>query len=117
PASVVGPALRHVGSSPSAAVRRLAPARRSARPRKETEDALTAGAATHGSQRDGRAPRRRVALLSGCVASVLSPHINAAAARVLTRQGIDVVTVEGEGCCGPLMHHLGRAEQAPPQPP
>jgi glycolate oxidase iron-sulfur subunit len=43
---------------------------------------------------------------------VLSPHINAAAARVLTRQGIDVVTAEGEGCCGALVHHLGREEQA-----
>ena len=112
PAKMLAPLFEHVGFSSLAAMLRLAPARTSARPRKETEDALTAGAATHGSQRDGRAPRRRVALLSGCVASVLSPHINAAAARVLTRQGIDVVTVEGEGCCGALVHHLGREEQA-----
>jgi glycolate oxidase iron-sulfur subunit len=62
--------------------------------------------------RESRDGRRRVALLSGCVAEVLTPQINAAAARVLARQGIDVITVAGEGCCGALVHHLGREEDA-----
>ena len=62
--------------------------------------------------RESHNGRRRVVLLSGCVADVLSPHINAAAGRVLTRQGIEVVSVEGEGCCGALVHHLGREDQA-----
>jgi glycolate oxidase iron-sulfur subunit len=58
------------------------------------------------------ARRGRVALLSGCVAPVLSPSINDAAIRVLTRHGIEVVLSEGEGCCGSLVHHLGREQEA-----
>ena len=42
----------------------------------------------------------RVALLAGCAQSVLQPSINQAAARVLTRHGIEVVSAKGEGCCG-----------------
>jgi glycolate oxidase iron-sulfur subunit len=58
-------------------------------------------------------PRRgRVALLKGCAQSVLDPGINAAAIRLLTRLGIEVVLVGGEGCCGALPHHMGRSEAA-----
>jgi glycolate oxidase iron-sulfur subunit len=58
-------------------------------------------------------PRRgRVALLSGCVANALAPEINAAAIRVLTRHGFDVVLTRDEGCCGALAHHLGREAEA-----
>src|SRR5690242_19621249 len=56
--------------------------------------------------------RGRVALLTGCVASVLTPEINEAAIRVLTRHGVEVVLAEGEGCCGALVHHMGRHEEA-----
>jgi len=56
--------------------------------------------------------RGRVALLTGCVASVITPQINDAAIRVLTRHGIEVVLARGEGCCGSLVHHLGRKEEA-----
>jgi glycolate oxidase iron-sulfur subunit len=56
--------------------------------------------------------RGRVALLTGCVASVLAPEINAATIRVLTRHGIEVVLAEGERCCGALVHHMGRHEEA-----
>ncbi|PWB65821.1 MAG: glycolate oxidase iron-sulfur subunit [Bradyrhizobiaceae bacterium] len=57
-------------------------------------------------------PRRgRVAILTGCANPVLAPDINAAAVRVLTRHGIEVVAA-GEGCCGALAHHLGREHQA-----
>ena len=51
--------------------------------------------------------RGRIALLTGCVAPVIAPSITRAAIRVLTRHGVEVVTVEG--CCGALVHHLGRA--------
>jgi glycolate oxidase iron-sulfur subunit len=54
----------------------------------------------------------RVALLAGCVNDVLAPAINAAAIRVLTRHGIDVVVAPGVGCCGSLVHHLGRDDEA-----
>jgi glycolate oxidase iron-sulfur subunit len=54
------------------------------------------------------AARKRVALLTGCVQSVLAPHINAATVRLLTRHGCTVVVAEGAGCCGGLVHHMGR---------
>ncbi len=56
--------------------------------------------------------RGRVALLTGCAADVLTPHINEATIRVLTRHGVEVVLTEGEGCCGSLVHHMGRREAA-----
>ena len=58
------------------------------------------------------APRRgRVALLTGCVSPVIAPAINAAAIRLLTRHGIEVVVAD-EGCCGTLAHHMGRESEA-----
>ncbi|WP_174803746.1 glycolate oxidase subunit GlcF [Martelella limonii] len=56
--------------------------------------------------------RGRVALLTGCAQSVLDPAINEATVRLLTRLGIEVIVPEGEGCCGALVHHMGREEQA-----
>ncbi|MGO4712400.1 glycolate oxidase subunit GlcF [Bradyrhizobium sp. 2TAF24] len=56
--------------------------------------------------------RGRVALLQGCAQQVLSPGINAAAIRMLTRQGIEVVLVADEQCCGSLTHHMGRDHDA-----
>ncbi len=50
----------------------------------------------------------RVTLLKGCAQLVLQPSINQAAVRLLARHGIEVVTVKGEGCCGALVHHMGR---------
>ncbi|MEQ9835371.1 MAG: glycolate oxidase subunit GlcF [Roseitalea porphyridii] len=54
----------------------------------------------------------RVVVLRGCAQSVLDPGINDAAIRLLTRQGVEVVLAEGEGCCGALVHHMGRAEES-----
>jgi glycolate oxidase iron-sulfur subunit len=51
--------------------------------------------------------RGRVAILQGCAQQVLSPGINEAAIRFLTRQGIEVVLVADEKCCGSLTHHMG----------
>ncbi len=56
--------------------------------------------------------RGRVALLGGCTQSVLNPSINEAAIRLLNRNGIEVVLAEGEGCCGALVHHMGRKDEA-----
>ncbi len=56
--------------------------------------------------------RGRVALLSGCAAQVLTPSINSATIRLLNRQGVEVVLSEGEGCCGSLVHHMGREDEA-----
>ena len=52
-------------------------------------------------------PRRRVALLLGCVQRTFFPDVNEATARVLAAEGCDVVVPPGQGCCGALMVHAG----------
>jgi glycolate oxidase iron-sulfur subunit len=52
--------------------------------------------------------RARVALLDGCAQKALSPQINEATIRLLTRHGCEVVVAKGSGCCGALTHHLGQ---------
>lgn len=54
----------------------------------------------------------RVALLTGCAQSVLDPAINDATIGLLTRLGTEIVLPKGEGCCGALVHHMGREEDA-----
>ncbi|MEN2980791.1 glycolate oxidase subunit GlcF [Tistrella bauzanensis] len=56
--------------------------------------------------------RGRVALLAGCAQQVLAPGINAAAIRVLTRHGIEVVVARDAGCCGALVQHMGLVDRA-----
>ena len=56
--------------------------------------------------------KARVALLTGCAQSVLDPKINEATVRLLTRLGVEVVVPEGEGCCGALVHHMGKEAAA-----
>lgn len=56
--------------------------------------------------------RARVALLAGCAQPALRPEVDDAAIRLMTRLGVEVVRVAGEGCCGSLVHHMGREEQA-----
>ena len=52
--------------------------------------------------------RARVALLTGCAQRVLAPEINEATVRLLTRLGAEVVVAKGAGCCGAIVHHLGK---------
>jgi len=54
----------------------------------------------------------RLALLMGCVQSVLDPAINAAAIRLLTRLGYEVVVAGEATCCGALTHHMGMEADA-----
>jgi glycolate oxidase iron-sulfur subunit len=56
--------------------------------------------------------RGRVALLRGCAQSVLDPGINDAAIRLLNRAGVEVVMPPAAGCCGALVHHMGRREES-----
>jgi len=58
------------------------------------------------------APRGRVALMAGCAEPVLRPEFRAAAVRLINRAGYDVIAAPGEGCCGALVHHMGREAQA-----
>jgi glycolate oxidase iron-sulfur subunit len=54
------------------------------------------------------AAKGRVALLRGCAEPVLRPEFQDAAIRLLNRAGHDVIFAPGEGCCGALVHHMGR---------
>ena len=58
------------------------------------------------------APVARVALLLGCVMRVAYGDVHTAAARVLTRLGVEVVDVPGQICCGALHAHTGDREAA-----
>jgi glycolate oxidase iron-sulfur subunit len=51
--------------------------------------------------------RARVALLAGCAQQVLEPDINVATIDVLTRNGVEVLVPDGQGCCGGLAWHTG----------
>jgi len=93
--------FKALGLAPVAAMLQLAP------------QAPPAGAVPAGSRRfAAEGPRRgRVALLDGCVGPVIAPAINAAAIRLLNRHGVEVVVAE-DGCCGSLVHHMGREHEA-----
>lgn len=54
------------------------------------------------------APKMRVTMLSGCAQQVLRPAINESTVRLLTRLGCEVVVARNQGCCGALVHHMGR---------
>jgi glycolate oxidase iron-sulfur subunit len=54
---------------------------------------------------------RRMIVLAGCVQSVATPATNAAAARVLDRMGISLITLAGAGCCGAVSHHLSAQDE------
>jgi len=56
--------------------------------------------------------RMRVALMTGCAQQVLRPAINEATVRLLRRHGAEVVVADGVGCCGALVHHMGREKTA-----
>ena len=56
--------------------------------------------------------RGRVVVLNGCAQPVLDPGINEATIRLLSRLGVEVVVAAGEGCCGALVHHMGREDEA-----
>jgi glycolate oxidase iron-sulfur subunit len=51
--------------------------------------------------------RARVALFLGCVADAMYPETTAATARVLQRNGCEVVVPRGQACCGAIHYHSG----------
>ena len=100
PVKPIVPLLDFFRLKRAAAMLRLAPWRLPPRP-------VRPGVVPAMGRRQGR-----VALLSGCVESVLAPNINKSAVQVLTRHGFEVVQVRDEGCCGALAHHMGRKQEA-----
>ena len=53
----------------------------------------------------------RVAVVAGCVQSVVFGDVNAATARVLAADGFDVHVPRAQGCCGALHAHAGRLDE------
>jgi glycolate oxidase iron-sulfur subunit len=53
----------------------------------------------------------RVALVAGCVQSVVFGDVNGATARVLAAEGFDVHVPRDQPCCGALHAHAGRLAQ------
>ena len=94
----LAPVLRPLGLKPMAAMLRLTPRRKPPPPIERT------GKVYRGAGRAPRPGRAAVRLRR----PVLAPATNEAAIRVLNRHGIEVVVAEGEGCCGSLVHHMGR---------
>jgi glycolate oxidase iron-sulfur subunit len=56
--------------------------------------------------------KHRVALLAGCAQQAIGPSINTATIALLNRLGVEVVVPAAAGCCGALVHHMGRHEEA-----
>lgn len=54
--------------------------------------------------------KMRVALMTGCAQKALNTDINDATIRLLRRLGCEVVIAKGQGCCGALTHHMGKAD-------
>jgi glycolate oxidase iron-sulfur subunit len=96
------PVLRTLGLTRLAAMANLTPSRMLAPPADTTGKVYAAAGER----------RARVALLAGCIGPVLAPSTNEAAIRMLNRNGVDVVVAKGEACCGSLVHHMGREDQA-----
>jgi glycolate oxidase iron-sulfur subunit len=96
-----GPLLRKVRPfKPLAAMLALAPGKTPAAPSAAPSPAASV-------------PKRgRIIMMKGCAEPVLRPEIRAAAVRLLNRCGYDVAFASGEGCCGALVHHMGREAES-----
>ena len=94
--------MRRVGLSELAAMIDLAPSNVVRTPKFD-------GPGTAATQEKRRA---KVIMLAGCAQQVLRPDINDATIRMLARRGVDVVVAAGAGCCGALVHHMGREKEA-----
>jgi glycolate oxidase iron-sulfur subunit len=94
--------IEALGFRSLAAMLQLAPARLPPAPTSAARQIFAAQGPRHG----------RVAMLAGCANQVLAPGINDAAIRVLNRQGVEVVVTAAGGCCGALVHHMGREDES-----
>jgi glycolate oxidase iron-sulfur subunit len=97
------PLLQRIGMKELAAMLALAPVSAG------TREARFGGAGTAVTHSERRA---RVILMTGCVQQVLRPDINDATIRLLARRGVDVTVVNGSGCCGGVVQHMGDEKEA-----
>ena len=96
------PVLKRLGLKQITAMLDLAPTERIYDPQYDGPGTASSGGAT----------RKRVILLGGCAQQVLRPDINDATIRLFARRGVDVEVVAGSGCCGALVHHMGKEAMA-----
>ena len=75
-------------------------------PDRASSRALPAAYPAHGTRRG------RVALFTGCVMRAAFADTNAATARVLSRNGFEVIVPERQTCCGALHAHAGERTDA-----
>jgi glycolate oxidase iron-sulfur subunit len=75
-------------------------------PDRASSRALRATYPAHGTRRG------TVALFTGCVMRAAFADTNAATARVLARNGFEVIVPEAQTCCGALHAHAGAREDA-----
>ncbi len=55
---------------------------------------------------------RQMLVLEGCAQKAMTPNTNAAAARILNRVGISLISESSAGCCGAVSHHLSAPDEA-----
>jgi glycolate oxidase iron-sulfur subunit len=60
---------------------------------------------------DGRR-RATVAVMGGCVGSVMFQHVNRQMIRLLQHAGCEVIVPPEQVCCGAILHHGGRVQEA-----
>jgi len=61
---------------------------------------------------NGRPPRARVALFTGCINEAICRESNWATARVLQANGCEVIVPPGQVCCGAIHYHAGMLKPA-----
>lgn len=64
------------------------------------------------STRPAAVHKRRMLVLEGCAQKAATPNTNAAAARLLDRLGISLISDNAAGCCGAVSYHLSVTEEA-----
>ena len=69
-------------------------------------------APTRAGVRPGQPRARKMLVLEGCAQPAMAPSINAAAARVLDRVGVQLISARQAGCCGAVRYHLDDPEGA-----
>ncbi len=64
------------------------------------------------TERPAGEPKRRVGMITGCVADFVFSHVNRDTVDVLLENGCEVFTPRGQACCGSLHGHNGEWEMA-----
>lgn len=63
------------------------------------------------STRPSNEHHRKMLLLEGCAQKAATPNTNAAAARILDRLGISLISESRAGCCGAVSYHLNETAE------